>query len=158
MVESTGSMDKQRIDKWLWAARFYKTRSAATSAINKGRVSVNDQSTKPSRLITIGDRLNINKIPYRFVVTVQGLNDQRRPAMEARELYVESEASIAAREAEAAFLRNERLISSGLRGSGRPSKRQRRQIIRFQDAPTDVSGDANGSGTEKRFSSDQDED
>lgn len=127
-------MEKLRLDKWLWAARFYKTRSAATDAINKGRVAVNGQTTKPSRNISVGDCLLINRIPYRFEVTVLGLNDKRRPASEARELYQESDQSIQARQEEAERFKADRMISQGLRGSGRPSKRQRRQIIRFQDA------------------------
>lgn len=148
-------MEKLRIDKWLWAARFYKTRSAATDAVNKGRITVNGQSTKPSRNIAAGDTLSINRIPYRYEVTVLGLNAQRRPAPEARALYIESDASIAAREAESNVLRNERLVSSGLRGSGRPNKRQRRQIIRFQDAvapdelPDDLSRANHDDGSER---------
>lgn len=138
-------MEKLRLDKWLWAARFYKTRSAATDAISKGRVSVNGQTTKPSRNISIGDNLLINRIPYRYEVTVLGLNDKRRPATEARELYEESEQSIRAREEEAEKFKADRMISRGLRGSGRPSKRQRRQIIRFQDAVLPEEPDASGS-------------
>ena len=126
-------MEKLRVDKWLWAARFYKTRSLAADAVNKGQVLVNGQKPKPSRGIAIGDQLQISRNPQVFHVTVLALNDKRRPATEARLLYQESEDSIAQREIVAGQMKNEWAVARGLRGEGRPSKRQRRQIIRFQN-------------------------
>ena len=126
--------EKLRIDKWLWAARFYKTRSAATDAVQKGQIMVNGQRPKPSRGVAVGDTLSITRSPHTFVVTVLALNDKRRPAAEARQLYTESEQSIAQRELVTAQLKDEWAVVRGLRGEGRPSKRQRRQIIRFQSS------------------------
>lgn len=133
-------VDKVRIDKWLWAARFFKTRSLANEAIAKNQVRINGQRIKPSRLVLVGDVVRIEKAPYEFIVSVLGLNDQRRPASEAKLLYEESEQSIRSREVLAERLRSDRLAHAGLAGDGKPSKKQRRQIIRFQnqrDSPTD---------------------
>lgn len=130
--DAGGRRATQRIDKWLWAARFFKTRGLASKAIGKGQISVNGQRVKPARTIGRGDILTIDKETVRFEVTVLGLNEQRRPAIEAQQLYDESEESRLAREAKQSQLRNERLVSQGLAGTGRPTKRQRRQIIRFQ--------------------------
>ena len=127
------TLNRLRVDKWLWAARFFKTRSLASDAIGKNRVKVGGQRIKPSRTLQIGDQLEVEKPPYSFVVTVMGLNDKRRPASEAVQLYEESAASIAAREAQSALSRMDYQVQTGLAGSGRPSKKQRRQIIRFQN-------------------------
>ncbi len=121
-----------RVDKWLWAARFHKTRSLASSEIQKGRVTVNEQRVKPARQLQVGDRLTVTKHPYRFELIVLGLSDQRGPASTARLLYEETAESIEKRNEVSQTLRAERSINSGLRGEGRPSKRQRRQIIRFR--------------------------
>lgn len=126
-------VDRVRIDKWLWAARFFKTRSMASDAIAKNRVRIGGQRIKPSRLVLVGDVVQIEKIPYEFVVTVLALNDQRRPAVEAQALYEESEQSRLARQALSDRLRSDRMARAGLAGEGRPSKKQRRQIIRFQN-------------------------
>ena len=126
-------VDRVRIDKWLWAARFFKTRSMANTAISKNQIRIGGQRIKPSRVVLIGDVIQVEKPPYEFVVTVLGLNDQRRPAVEAQALYEESEDSIKAREELAARLRTDRIAHVGLAGDGRPSKKQRRQIIRFQN-------------------------
>lgn len=138
--------EKLRIDKWLWAARFFKTRSSATDAVNKGQVLVNGQKPKPSRGIGVGDTLSIFRSPQEFTVTVLALNEKRRPAAEARLLYLESEESIVRREATAAQLRDEWAVVRGLRGEGRPTKRQRRQIIRFQTTQSEAPDD-NDAGT-----------
>ncbi len=90
--------ESQRLDKWLWAARFYKTRSLAVEAINGGKVHLNNNRVKPSRTIKPDDILTISKPPYEHIVTILGLNKNRRPAVEAQQLYNESEASIAKRE------------------------------------------------------------
>jgi ribosome-associated heat shock protein Hsp15 len=115
-----------RADKWLWAARFYKTRSLAMRAINGGKVHVNGERIKPARRLVAGDRLAVQKGPYRFVITVERLSLQRRPAEEARELYSESEQSRQER--------HELSVERRLRGHGpgrrerRPDKRARRQL------------------------------
>ncbi|MCL4150733.1 UNVERIFIED_CONTAM: hypothetical protein GTU68_010582 [Idotea baltica] len=138
-----------RVDKWLWAARFFKTRSIATDAISKNRVRVDGQRIKPSRSVQIGDTVQIEKTPYVFDVTVLGLNDKRRPASEATLLYEESEESIAKREAQSSLARLDYQAQAGIAGEGRPSKKQRRQIIRFQNqhdqAPMDDVHDVDSS-------------
>ena len=126
-------VDKVRIDKWLWAARFFKTRSIANDAIAKNRIRIAGQRIKPSRLVLIGDEVTIEKPPYEFCVTVLGLNDQRRPAVEAQTLYEETEQSAAARQRLSETIRSDSIARVGLSGEGRPSKKQRRQIIRFQN-------------------------
>jgi len=130
---TSNALTRLRVDKWLWAARFFKTRSLATDAINKNRVRVDGQRIKPSRTVQVGDQVQIEKPPYTFDVTVLGLNDKRRPASEAVQMYEESEQSIAARAAQSALSRMDYQVQAGLAGSGRPSKKQRRQIIRFQN-------------------------
>ncbi len=126
-------VDRVRIDKWLWAARFFKTRSLATDAISKNRIRIDGQRIKPSRMVLVGDVVQIEKTPYEFVVTVLALNDQRRPAVEAQELYEETAESRLARQRLSDRLRSDRTVHAGLAGDGRPSKKQRRQIIRFQN-------------------------
>ncbi len=130
---SLKTINRLRIDKWLWAARFFKTRSIATDAIAKNRVRVDGQRIKPSRTVQVGDTVQIEKTPYTFDVTVLGLNDKRRPASEASLLYTESEESISARKAESMKHKLDYQVRTGLAGEGRPSKKQRRQIIRFQN-------------------------
>ena len=137
-------VDKVRIDKWLWAARFFKTRSIATEAIAKNHVRIGGQRIKPSRQVLVGDEITIEKVPYEFHVTVLGLNDQRRPAAEAQLLYEERQESIDARQSLRERLRGDAMARVGLAGDGRPSKKQRRQIIRFQnqhDTPDTASDD-----------------
>ncbi len=123
----------QRLDKWLWAARFYKTRSLAVDAVNGGKVHLNDHRVKPSRLIRPDDVLTISKAPYEFVITIVGLCKQRRPATEAQQLYQETEESRIKREKLRAELKNQPL---GFRhDKGRPNKRDRRHIIKFTRQP-----------------------
>jgi ribosome-associated heat shock protein Hsp15 len=117
-----------RLDKWLWAARFFKTRSLATDAINGGKVHVNGLRVKPGKEIDIGARLTITREQGCWDVVVKGLNTQRRPAIEAVLLFEESEASIAAR-----ALEDERKHLEKDGGShGRPSKKDRRAIHQFK--------------------------
>lgn len=129
MGESAGE-NRVRIDKWLWAARFFKTRSLATQAVSGGLVHVNGERVKSSRGIRVGDRLEITRDEERYAVEVVGLAERRGPASAARELYRESEESLRARESQ----REERRLRVGEPGLlmvRRPSKRDRRLIHRF---------------------------
>ena len=120
-------MDALRIDKWLWAARFYKTRSLAVEEIGKGRVLVNEQAIKPAREIRPGDRVSVRQGAVVRVVVVQGLSGQRGPATVAQQLYEETEASRLARDA---ANEQRRLAAEPAQSieQGRPTKRDRRQI------------------------------
>lgn len=120
-----------RIDKWLWAARFFKTRSLAQAAVTGGKVKIADERVKPARELKIGDALSVRIGEYEWQVTVAGLSEKRGPAEEARKLYVESADSIARRVAQSA----ERKAFGEPFGArkGRPTKRERRQIIRFRE-------------------------
>ncbi|MEZ5555441.1 RNA-binding S4 domain-containing protein [Haliea sp.] len=125
------SEHKLRIDKWLWAARFFKTRSLAKTAIEGGKVQLDGQRIKVSKEIAVGDRLLIRQGWDLREVIVDALSDQRRGAPEARQLYTETEASVARRESEA----EARKAAGGMieRPLHRPTKKQRRQIHRFKD-------------------------
>ncbi len=122
-------MQKIRIDKWLWAARFFKTRSLATAAINGGKVHLNSQRTKPAKEIHINDELTIRNGNHERTVIVQDLSDQRRPAKEAILLYEETPASIAKREKNSELYRQAAALRP--RGTGRPTKKQQRDIHKF---------------------------
>lgn len=124
-----GAAEKVRLDKWLWAARFYKTRALATEAINGGHVQLNGQRPKPARLLQEGDELVIRKGAEHFHVTVRGLSARRGPASVAQQLYEESEESIRQREA----AREQRRLQAAAdpRPAKRPDKKGRRKIIRF---------------------------
>ncbi|MDD3517292.1 MAG: S4 domain-containing protein [Chromatiales bacterium] len=126
---TVGEQASQRLDKWLWAARFFKTRALAVEAVNGGKVHVNGERVKPSRPLRVGDRLDITRGETRFVVHVRGFNAQRRPASEAQALYEETPESLAARrEAE----EQRRLTAQPLAHERRrPDSRQRQHIRRF---------------------------
>jgi ribosome-associated heat shock protein Hsp15 len=128
-MAETVSTDKVRIDKWLWAARFFKTRSQAAQAVSGGRVQVNGARVKPARLVQAGEELRIRRNEVEFVVTVLGVAAKRRPAKEAQLLYEESAESIAAREAARELRRIEAM--GRLQPTRRPTKRERRQIVSF---------------------------
>jgi ribosome-associated heat shock protein Hsp15 len=119
-------MERVRIDKWLWAARFFKTRSAATDAVTGGHVHVDGERVKPARDVKLGDRLEIRRGQTRFTVTVTGLADRRGPASAAVELYEEDPESILARQKQ----RDERRLAKPLGAdlSERPTKRDRRRL------------------------------
>ena len=120
-----------RLDLWLWAARFHKTRSLARHAIETGKVDVGGQRAKPARAVRVGDALRIDKAGEIFEVLVRGLSDTRGPATVARTLYEESEASRKAREEQRATRAAER---AGYRApDGKPDKRARRLIRALGD-------------------------
>lgn len=120
-----------RLDKWLWAARFFKTRSLATDAIKGGKVHVNGQRVKPSKTADIGQLITINKSPQRFEVEILALSEQRQNFTIAQTLYAETAESIAKREAEATL----RKLANQTRQdtNRRPTKRDRRKIIKFTE-------------------------
>lgn len=119
-----------RIDKWLWAARFFKTRSLAKAAIEGGKVRYDGASCKVSKEVQIGAMLTIRQGWDERIVEVIALSDQRRGAPEAQQLYRETEASVAAREQSA---QQRKLTSAGMAApASRPSKKDRRQIHRFK--------------------------
>jgi len=117
-----------RIDKWLWAARFFKTRSLAVAAINGRKVKCNGGQVKPAHELKAGDEIEIMAGESRLVVVVLGLAQQRRPAAEARLLYAETPDSLARRSAEQELRRLAPMPGSNLRG--RPTKREGRLIRR----------------------------
>jgi ribosome-associated heat shock protein Hsp15 len=118
-----------RIDKWLWAARFFKTRSLAADAVTGGKIDVNGARAKPSRIMRLGDKLSIRRGPYESTVVVKGLAKLRGPASEAQLLYEETEESIRKRELTSAQLKLER--PPEFHSPGRPSKKDRRAVLRF---------------------------
>ncbi|MBW2502927.1 MAG: RNA-binding protein [Deltaproteobacteria bacterium] len=121
---------KVRIDKWLWAARFFKTRSMAAQAVAGGKVHLNNARIKPARAVQPGDELRIRRGEIEFIVIVQAISDKRRPAKEAGLLYEETETSVQQREA----VREEKRLEAANRMYGpmkRPDKRARRQIRSF---------------------------
>jgi ribosome-associated heat shock protein Hsp15 len=121
-------MDGTRIDKWLWAARFFKTRSLATEAVERGRVRLNDERCKPSRSLKPGDLLDIDNGSTQWQVRVLGLSEQRGPAPVARQLYEETPAGIERREQQAERQRLFTEPADAIRG--RPTKRDRRVLDR----------------------------
>jgi len=118
-----------RIDKWLWAARFFKTRSLAAEAVSGGKVEINGDRAKPSRIVRTGDKLCVRRGPYEWIVVVKELSRLRGPAPQAQLLYDETEESMRHRQAIAAQLQLER--PPEFDAPGRPTKRDRRAISRF---------------------------
>jgi ribosome-associated heat shock protein Hsp15 len=118
-----------RLDKWLWAARFFKTRSLAAEAVTGGKISINGNRPKPSRMVRPGDLLTIRRGPYEWTVTVKVVARLRGPASLAQQLYDETEESVSRREAAIARLKLER--SPEFDSPGRPSKKDRRAIERW---------------------------
>ena len=129
MTDKLNKLAKVRVDKWLWAARFFKTRSLAKAAIEGGKVQLDGQRVKVSREITTGDRLTIRQGWDEKSITIVALSDQRGPATTAQALYEESEESIARRERETLLRR----AAGGLnKPNHRPDKHERRQISRLR--------------------------
>ena len=122
--------EKVRLDKWLWAARFFKTRALAAEAEEGGKVEVNGDRPKRARPLQVGDELRIRLGPYEHIVTVRALSDRRGPATQAAGLYQETEASRSAREARALQLKS--LHSLFGPEKGRPTKKDRREIERLK--------------------------
>jgi ribosome-associated heat shock protein Hsp15 len=120
-----------RIDKWLWAARFFKTRGLAVAAVDGGRVKLNGEHVKPAKEVKPGDRLDIAIGDLRWEIAVRGLSEQRRPAPEARLLYEESEQSRQRRDERLAQRKMAPTPGADLRG--RPTKRAGRLIRRFSE-------------------------
>jgi len=130
MSASDESGDAVRLDKWLWAARFYKTRAQAAEAVAGGKVKLNGERVKASKTVRVEDALTVSRGPYEYAIRVLALSTRRGPASQAALLYQESAASQAARQAMAERLTVERAFSS--HSDGRPSKKDRRQLIRFK--------------------------
>ena len=125
-------MDSVRLDKWLWAARFFKTRSLATDAIGGGKVDVNGDRAKPAKQIKPGDEVRLRSGPYEHILIVRQLGERRGSASVAQTLYEETEASRAEREKLAAQLKMSP-AAFVFEDRGRPTKKDRRDLSRFID-------------------------
>ena len=125
----SGVTQKVRIDKWLWAARFYKTRSLASDAIKGGKIRQDGLRVKPSKEVQLGDVLTIRQAFMDKSVKVLGVSDKRGPAVQAQTLYEETPASIESRERLLAIKKSQPALRSP--GQGRPTKRERRKIVTF---------------------------
>jgi ribosome-associated heat shock protein Hsp15 len=117
-----------RIDKWLWAARFFKTRAIAADAVTGGKVELGGERVKPAKLVRIGDEVRVRLGPYLHVVIVRGLSERRGPAPEAQKLYEETEQSRKEREHHAWTLKH--AAPQVDPGEGRPTKKDRRELDR----------------------------
>ena len=124
--------DHVRLDKWLWAARFFKTRSLATEAVTGGKVEVNGERAKPAKAIKPGDEVRVRLGPYEHTLIVRALAERRGPASVAQTLYAETDASRQARERLAEQMR---LAPGGFvyEEKGRPTKKDRRELARLID-------------------------
>lgn len=121
--------ERVRLDKWLWAARFFKTRTLATEAVVGGKVHLNGARTKPGHDVKVGATLSIRKESYEFIILVRALSNRRGPAKEAIKLYEETAQSQQKREAVHLALKT---MAQPLFSAGRPSKKNRRSLIRFR--------------------------
>lgn len=131
-MSSTDSSARVRIDKWLWAARFFKTRSLAAEALDRGRIRLNGSEVKPSKEVQAGDWLLVVNEGGEYEIQVVAVSETRGPARVAQQLYAESEASMAARQRETERRRLQ--PEPEAQRQGRPSKRDRRQIDRLRSA------------------------
>jgi len=120
-----------RVDKWLWAARFYKTRSLAAEAVSGGKVHVNERRVKPARTVRPGDRLEIRRGPDVMTIVVEGVSERRGPAAYAQQLYSETEESYTAREEARERRRATREAVPMPSPNHRPHRRDRRRLRRF---------------------------
>lgn len=129
-LDDTQAEPGVRVDRWLWAARFFKTRSLAKQAIEGGKVHLEGQRIKPAKEVRIGQKLAITRGEAVFDIVICALTDRRGPASHAQTLYAETEASIERRASEQAMRRMQR---AGLRvPETRPSKKQRRELIQLK--------------------------
>jgi len=119
-----------RLDKWLWAARFFKTRSAAAQAVDGGKVDVNGERAKRAHQVQAGETITVRRPPYEQVIVVRGIAELRGPAAVAATLYQETEASRETRARLAYQLKNAPTLT--FQGGGRPTKRDRREIERLK--------------------------
>jgi ribosome-associated heat shock protein Hsp15 len=120
------TVERVRVDKWLWAARFFRTRGAATEAVAGGRVTVNDERAKPAREVRVGDAVEVSAGAARRTVVVRGLADRRGPASVAATLYEETPESVERRKQLAAEERLSRALGADL--GARPTKQDRRRL------------------------------
>ncbi|PXW89610.1 heat shock protein Hsp15 [Nitrosomonas sp. Nm84] len=127
-MQPDDSVEKYRIDKWLFAARFFKTRSLAADAIDRGRVTLNDHRIKPAKVVAVGDTLTIRIGNVQYVITILALSNKRGSATQAQQLYSETDASQTQREMVAARLKAQ---PQPFFTKGRPTKRDRRVIERI---------------------------
>jgi ribosome-associated heat shock protein Hsp15 len=130
---AASDVERLRIDKWLWAARFYRTRSLAAAAVEAGQVRVGGERVKPSRAIHAGETVEVRKSGLAWTVEVTGIADRRGTATDAAQLYREREASRAARDEEVA--RRRAVAASAPLVPGRPTKRDRRKLEDFLGEP-----------------------
>lgn len=121
-----------RLDKWLWTARFFKTRKLAADAISGGKVHVNNQRAKPGKEVKPGTKLTISKDTYRWDITIIALSNQRRPAKEAVLLYEETAESLAKRQQQIIQQREQRELFDFSGQEHKPNKKERRLIHRFK--------------------------
>lgn len=131
--EQDNAVTSVRLDKWLWAARFFKTRSQATAAVNGGKIELNGGRCKAGRGVQVGDRVRVGKAGLIFDVVIEGLSEKRGPAPVAQELYSETPESIERREQDQAMQRAARLSTPI--PSGKPDKRDRRMLKQFKSSP-----------------------
>ncbi len=131
MRPDADAMDRTRIDKWLWAARFFKTRTLATEAVAGGKVELNGERPKPSKEVRPGDELRVHLGPYVHIVHVRAISERRGPASVAATLYEETPASVAERDR----LREQLRLAPAMsyEEKGRPTKKDRRDLSRFID-------------------------
>lgn len=125
-------LDVIRIDKWLWTARFFKTRKLASDAVSGGKVHVNGQRCKPAKEVKAGMKLTISKDQVQWDITIVAINSHRRPAKEAVLLYQEDQQSIAKRQQQIIQQKEQRALTPHSEREHRPNKKQRRQIHRFK--------------------------
>ena len=135
--------DRVRLDKWLWAARFYKTRALAVEQIDKGRVAVNGIVAKPGREMHLGDKVELRQGPVLCTLRVEALSEVRGPAPVAQALYAEAPESVAAREA-AAQARRMGVEPSQAIEAGRPTKRDRRKLVEWNRWSASLGGEDEG--------------